>query len=86
MAERKVKINFDGKEMEVWDVPITESTERWTELRLEDGAVLRVKVVVSNVFRLSEKDGQGNPRYAINSTNAVVLGEPPKKLSDRTVQ
>jgi hypothetical protein len=86
MAERKVKVKFEGKDMDVWDVPIEESIERWTELRLEDGAVLRVKVVVSNVFRLLDKDEQGNPRYAINSTNAVVLGSPPKKLSDRTVQ
>ena len=86
MAERKMKMTFEGKEMDVWDIPIVESTERWTELRLEDGAVLRVKVVVSQVFRLTEKDIHGNPRYAINSTNAVVLGEPPKKLSDKTVQ
>ena len=61
MSERKVKVKFEGKDMDVWDVPIEESIERWTELRLEDGAVLRVKVVVSNVFRLLDKDEQGNP-------------------------
>jgi len=86
MAERKVKIQFEGKSVDAWDVPIEESIERWTEIRLEDGAVLRVKVVVSNVIRLVEKDEQGNPRYAINSANAVVLSVPPKKASDRTVQ
>ena len=86
MAERKVKIKMGDAEVDGWDVPIDESTERWTELRLEDGAVLRVKAVVSNAIRLSEKDDQGRPLYAINSAVTVITVQGPSKLSDRKVQ
>jgi hypothetical protein len=87
MAERKVKFKLGNREVDAWDVPIDESNERWTELKLEDGATLRVKAVVSNVFRLAnEKDDQGRPVYGINSTIAVVTVEGPTKLADRKVQ
>ena len=87
MAERKMQVKFGDKTVDAWDVPIQESTERWSELTLEDGAILRVKAVVSNVFRLAnEKDDQGRPVYMINSTIAVVTAEGPKKLAERKVQ
>jgi len=87
MTERKAKIPFGKEEVEAWDVPIEESTERWSELKLEDGAVLRVKVVVSNVFRVAgRKDDQGNPIYAIKSGNALVLVSGPTKLGERQIQ
>ena len=87
MAERKVKFQMSGEDVEAWDVPIEESTERWTELTLEDGAILRVKVVVSNVLRIpGKKDNDGNPLYAIKSTNALVLLSGPTKLGERKAQ
>ena len=87
MAERKVKFKLGDKEVEAWDVPIDESNEKWTELKLEDGAILRLKPVVSNVFRMTDqKDDQGRPIYAINSTIALITVEGPKKLTERKVQ
>lgn len=80
MAQRKVKFKVAGKDYEGWDVPIAESTDRWTEIRLEDGAVLRIKVVVSNVMRLeNETDDQGLPKYAVKSTNALITVSGPTK-------
>jgi hypothetical protein len=87
MAERKTKFRLGDKEVDAWEVPVDESTERWTELKLEDGAVLRIKAVVSNVYRLAnEKDQEGRPIYGVNSSFAVVTVEGPKKIAERKVQ
>jgi hypothetical protein len=77
MAERKVKFKLGNAEVDAWDVPF-ESTERWTEIKLDDGAVLRLKVVVSNVYRLEGRtDQQGYPVYAVKSTNAMLTDKGP---------
>ena len=86
MPERKVKFKLGDKEVDAWDVPIEESIERWTELKLEDGTMLKIKVVVSNVMRLEgQKDDQGNPVYAVRSVNALLTvsspTNPPRKVS-----
>ena len=79
MAERKVKFKLGSEEVDAWDVPIEETTERWTEIKLEDGAVLRLKTVVGAVFRMDDKtDADGNPVYAIKSTNALVTVNGPE--------
>lgn len=68
--------NVDGTE-----VPVTESVERWTELKLEDGAVLRVKPIIMSVVRMEGKyDPQGNPMYAIQGGHAMVIGSVPEHL------
>ncbi|HEY1245739.1 MAG TPA: hypothetical protein VGF29_13020 [Hyphomicrobiaceae bacterium] len=82
MAERRVKVKIRGEDVDAWEVPF-ESTERWTEIRVEDGAVLRLKVVVSNVYRVESKvDNQGNPVYAVKSANAMVTEVGPTKKAD----
>lgn len=81
---RKVTATFEGKKVDAWDVPIEESTERWTELRLEDGSVLRAKPVISTVQRIdSHKDQAGNPIYAITATIALSVVSGPTKLNPK---
>ena len=88
MAEKRVKIPFpdptkpgvitmvDGSE-----VPITESTERWTELRLEDGTVLRVKPNVLSAVRLDDRyDQDGNPLYAVKGSQTMTIVSTPERL------
>jgi hypothetical protein len=84
MAERKTKIKLGDEEFDAWDVPIEEATERWTELKLEDGAVLRIKVVIGAVTRVdSIKDADGNPLYVVKSGNALTLVSGPTEPSER---
>jgi hypothetical protein len=48
------------------EVAIRESTERWTELTLEDGSVLRVKPMIIGAIRIDGQwDQEGNPVYAL---------------------
>jgi len=63
------------------EVPLIESVERWTELKLEDGSVLRVKPVVMSIVRIDgEYDPQGNPMYAVQGGQAMVVGSAPDHL------
>ena len=50
------------------------SGEYWNEYLLDDGTVIRVKVVVIGVVRLDDAyDPEGQPLYAVKSNNIVVV-------------
>ena len=56
------------------EVRIAESNERWSELTLEDGTVIRVKQNVASVILIpDEYDSEGRPVYVVNSVPAVVI-------------
>ena len=85
--ERKVKVPMppDGKLVEGFEVPVLESTERWTELKLEDGSVLRIKPSVISAIRVpGQFDNEGNPFYALKATNQMVVAEAPESLKRPT--
>lgn len=78
VPERKVKVNMPGLGIvDGTEVPITESTERWTDIKLEDGTVLRLKPIIMAVTRLDGRfDPQGNPMYAVQASQAMVATSP----------
>lgn len=73
MSEQRVKLRQPGGALvEGWDVQVKESTERWTEVTLEDGTVLRVKPTIFGAIRLEGKwDPLGNPLYALKAGPGV---------------
>lgn len=55
------------------EVPYTPYLEDWNVYRLPDGSKLKIKLVVSSVFRIKGRyDELGYPMYVVNSTNAVT--------------
>jgi hypothetical protein len=86
MPERKIKIPFPtatSAPIDATEVPIKESTERWTDIQLEDGTVLRVKPNVVSVVRLDGKyDKEGNPSYGIRSIQTVTIVSVPEHLRE----
>jgi len=74
-STKVVKLNLPVLgEVDAVEVGLTESVERWTELKLEDGSVLRIKPVVTTVLRLEGKyDAQDNPMYAIQAAQTMTL-------------
>ena len=67
--------------MDGTEVSVTETVERWTEVRLEDGTVLKLKPVVITVIRLDgQYDQQGNPMYAVQGGQTMVIGTVPDHL------
>jgi hypothetical protein len=83
VPEKKIKFpGPDGRPVDGYEVPVRESTERWSEITLEDGTVLRVKPVVVGAVRLEgQYDPEGNPLYALKQgQNAASVYSCPDHL------
>ena len=75
--ENKVSINFGGRQVEATPVEAQQSAERWNEYLLEDGSVLKMKLVLKKVLRVDgEYDAEGNPVYIMQSTNVTSVSAP----------
>lgn len=80
---RKVQVPMppDGRMVDGVEVSIAESTERWSDVKLEDGSVLRVKSSILSAVRvLDQFDQDGNPMYALKANLAMVVAEAPEHL------
>ena len=70
----KTKVNFNGREVEAETVEAVNMTERWNEYILEDGTTLRVKLVLTGVYRIcGELDPLGNPAYLVLTQNVLSV-------------
>jgi hypothetical protein len=87
--ERKVKVPIppDGNLVDGLEVPVLESTERWSEVKLEDGSVLRVKPSILSAIRVpGQYDQEGNPMYALKATNTMMIAEAPEHLKRQSIE
>lgn len=73
MEHHEVEIKIaDGQKIKGLDIPIAEASERFNDYTLDDGTVLRAKLVVSSVVRVKDQwDADGHPVYTIQSHNVV---------------
>lgn len=70
-------INFRGEQVEATEVKFETRKEDWNEYQLMDGSVLRMKVVVAEVYRIENVyDEENNPVYQVKSTNLLVVKSP----------
>lgn len=77
MANEKVTINMGGRQVQATPVDINQSGEKWNEYLLEDGTVLKMKLVLKKVFKVDgEFDEEGNPVYVMQSTNVTSVSAP----------
>jgi len=71
------KVPFQGREVDATEIEFQTRKEDWNEYQLMDGSVVRMKLVVSEIFRLEgEFDAEGNPVYHIKSANVAVVKSP----------
>ena len=82
MAERATKVELPGVGLvDAFEVSVSESTERWTEIRLDDGSVLRLKPVVLSALRLVDRfDPDGNPLYLLKVNQVMAVASAPDNL------
>ena len=60
--------------VEGYEIPVSESIERWTDVTLADGTTFRAKMnVVSAVKLVNRVDANGRPIYLINATPTVTM-------------
>jgi len=75
--EDKIKINFGGEEVEAIPIDINQTNEYWNQYLLDDGTVVKIKLVATKVLRIDNKyDAEGNPLYFVQSTNVVSVNAP----------
>ena len=71
------KINFQGREVDATEIEFQTRKEDWNEYQLMDGTVIKMKLVVSEIFRIEGMyDEAGTPVYQIKSTNLPVVKSP----------
>lgn len=77
MSEKKVKLKLGDKEVNATEVSVNQVSERWNEYFIDDGSVLKLKPVVTKVYRIdNEYDAEGNPVYFAQSTNVLTVSAP----------
>jgi hypothetical protein len=77
VARKKTVRLPDGTSVEGMVIPFQTGGEHWNEYLLEDGSVLRVKTVATEVIRVDGRyDQEGNPMYVLNNTQVLVVDSP----------
>jgi hypothetical protein len=72
----------DGQEHEAEPIGFRSSGEHFNEYLLDDGSVLRIKLVVTEVLRVKETyDSYGDPLYVARHI-AVVAVDAPEELRE----
>ena len=66
------------------EIQVKESTERWSEFRLEDGTLLRMRMTVLSAVRVDGHfDAEGNPLYLAKAQAITSSSEVPRKLKKK---
>ena len=67
-----MKVQYQGRDVEVQEVDVLSVNEPWNEYQLADGTLLSVKTVLVSVSRaLAEKTPDGEPLY-LTRTHQIV--------------
>jgi hypothetical protein len=83
---KTVKMNLGGQSVEAESLTYKPLNEPWSSYQLDDGSIIKLKLVISDVFKLPTSDPlTGLPQYIIRSSNVMSV-EPPESLSKRDVQ
>jgi hypothetical protein len=73
VRKRKLKTP-DGNEIEAIELSFQNVREHWNEYLLDDGTILKLKPVATEVFKVpGQYDQDGNPMYIIRSRNVLVV-------------
>jgi hypothetical protein len=73
-VRRRKILGPGGKELDVVELTFQNAREHWNEYLLDDGTILKLKPVATEVFRVEgQYDGDGNPVYVLRSNNVLVV-------------
>jgi len=68
------KVLLGNEEVDALEMPFQNVAEHWNEYLLQDGSVLRLKSVVTDILKLEGRyDGDGNPHYLVKSAQVVSV-------------
>jgi hypothetical protein len=62
----------DGNKVQATQEEFVPTKEEWNEYKLTDGTIIRIKIVVSEIFRLDQKDpATGKPNFMVKSKSVM---------------
>lgn len=74
---RKMPVGPNGRVVDAELVDVQSSQESWSQYLLGDGTTLKLKIVVTEIWRaVDEFDNDGNPLYIVKSGNILVVNAP----------
>ena len=74
----KIKMNLGGQTVEAEKLEFKAIEEAWSFYRLEDGTVVKIKLIVSDLFKLPNNDPMtGMPQLLVKSTNVMSVEPAP---------
>lgn len=77
---RRTKIPYPAgsdRMVDAVSVEISNASEPWCDYELSDGSVIRIKTIVSEIWRIeNEFDANGNPVYYVKATNVLNVSPP----------
>lgn len=77
MAGRKRTIPGPNGPVDAEVIPFRTPVEHWTEVLVDDGSVIKLKLVVTDIYRVVDQwDAEGQPSYVVRSTNIVRVDAP----------
>lgn len=78
MADDNIReIDFGGRMVRALPLSFRSSSEYWNEYLLDDGTVIRLKLVATEAFRLVDDfTPDGYPGYVVKSGNVMVASTP----------
>ncbi len=81
--ERKKIVDFGRGPTEVTEVGFRTAGEHWNEYLLDDGTVIRVKLIATEILRVDgQYDQRGEPVYVVASTNVTAVSAPQDKRKE----
>ena len=77
----KVVSPISQRQVEAVEVDFTPESEPWSTYKLADGTTLKLRTIVTNVFRYEDEfDQMGNPLYNVTHNSVVRVTGVPKNL------
>jgi hypothetical protein len=74
---RKVQAGPGGPLVDAELIDVQQANEQWSQYLLADGTVIKLKVVVTEVWKvIGTYDNDGNPQYIVRSGNIVTVNAP----------
>lgn len=74
---KKITVKPGEPQKEAESVDVTSSSEPWANYLLSDGTTIRMKAVLTEVWRvIDEYDNEGNPMYVLQSTGIINVQAP----------
>ena len=74
------KLNLGGEVIEAEKMDFEPIEENWNLYRLDDGTIVKIKLIVSDIFKLASTDPlTGVHQFVAKSSNVMTIDQPTPK-------